>query len=513
MSDRETIDPKATPTVGDVLLGKYEITRVLGAGGMGMVVAARHLELGELVALKFLLPEMLGNVEVRERFSREARAATRIKNEHVARVLDVGTLPTGAPFIVMEHLSGADLAAKLRERGPFRPQEAVDLLLQACEAIAEAHALGIVHRDLKPANLFLTHGSDGMPVVKVLDFGISKSTSPTSVVVTSTTAVLGSPLYMSPEQLASTRDVDARTDVWSLGVILYELLAGLVPFEGETFPALCAHILGGAPVPLETRRADLPPGLTAAVAAALVRDPNRRTPDVDAFARSIGAFASAHGHASLARIGRIHGLANPHAPPRASVHAFERTEALAPSGSTTGPAPYGPPPGAGTTNASMARSVARDVASSFTPGAASGDHAKAPTGAAPARASGSAAASWIALGVLLLLVLGGGGYALRARRAPSKLATAPLAASALPAAVVSSLPSAVTASGPSASEPSASASAGPPPSASGSAASRPPTRNGSPAAKPSAPAGAKKDCAQPYTFTPQGAKQWKPECL
>jgi serine/threonine-protein kinase len=232
---------------GEVLAGKYRVERVLGVGGMGVVVAALHIGLDERVAIKFLLPEALGNPEAVARFAREARAAVKIKSLHVARVSDVGVLETGAPYMVMEFLQGQDLSQRVRDHGPLSIQEAVDFILQACEAIAEAHALGMVHRDLKPANLFLTRMADGSPCVKVLDFGISKVTSPSSsgqdFGMTKTQAVMGSPLYMSPEQMASSRDVDGRTDIWALGTILYELLTGRVPFLGDTMPQLCAMIL------------------------------------------------------------------------------------------------------------------------------------------------------------------------------------------------------------------------------------------------------------------------------
>jgi serine/threonine-protein kinase len=289
--------------IGDVVAGKYEITRVLGQGGMGVVMAARHRELGELVALKFLRATSTESAESRARFAREARTASRIKNEHVARVYDAGTVD-GVPFIVMEHLVGEDLARVLRRRGPLPGAEAVDLLLQACEAIAEAHNLGIVHRDLKPANLFVTTASDGTPFVKVLDFGISKSTSAVDASVTATAALLGSPLYMSPEQLASSRTVDARADVWSLGVILYELVAGRTPFAGESFATLAAAILRGTYAPVSELRADVPAPLEEAIAAALARESAGR-PTVAAFAARIAPSGSEAARASCQRIERI----------------------------------------------------------------------------------------------------------------------------------------------------------------------------------------------------------------
>src|SRR3984885_7032800 len=192
---------------------------------MGIVVAARHVQLDEKVALKFLRPEALADADAVERFAREARAAVKIKSEHVARVIDVGTLPNGAPYMVMEHLDGEDMAAWIKERGALPVEQALDFVLQACVAVADAHALGIVHRDLKPANLFCIRRSDGQLSIKVLDFGISKMTDLTGSgqgSMTRTSALMGSPLYMSPEQMRSSKDVDAKTDIWALGVILFE---------------------------------------------------------------------------------------------------------------------------------------------------------------------------------------------------------------------------------------------------------------------------------------------------
>ncbi|HEY3500068.1 MAG TPA: serine/threonine-protein kinase, partial [Polyangiaceae bacterium] len=214
---------------GQVLAGKYAVERVLGRGGMGVVVAAQHLQLFHHVAIKLMLPEVAANSEAVLRFVREARAVTRIKSEHVVRVSDVGTLDSGEPFMVMEYLEGADLGALLLQRGPLPIAEAAEYVLQACDAIAEAHALGIIHRDLKPPNLYLSRRADGSPVVKVLDFGISKAQTAAGDAMTRTSALMGSPLYMSPEQMTSSRDVDPRSDIWSLGIILYKLVSGRLP--------------------------------------------------------------------------------------------------------------------------------------------------------------------------------------------------------------------------------------------------------------------------------------------
>jgi len=305
---------------GQILAGKFRIERVLGQGGMGVVVAARHLQLEERVALKFLLPEALGNPIAVERFAREARAAVKIKSEHVARVSDVGTLESGSPYMVMEYLQGEDLANWVRRYGAMPIPDAIEFLLQACEAIGEAHALGIVHRDLKPANLFVTHRADGSPCIKVLDFGISKLTATASggapeLEMTRTQAVMGSPLYMSPEQMSSTRNVDTRTDIWALGVIFYEMLTGRVPFEAETMPQLCGMNLQDPPRPLRQLRPDVPEGLEAIVLRCLEKPRERRFNNVADLALSLAPYGSAVAQRSAQRIARVLGAAGiPSAP-------------------------------------------------------------------------------------------------------------------------------------------------------------------------------------------------------
>jgi eukaryotic-like serine/threonine-protein kinase len=309
MTDR---GPDLSPVrAGDILAERYRVEQVIGAGGMGVVVAARHVQLDELVALKFLLPSALENPEVVARFAREARAAVKIKSEHVARVSDVGKLANGAPYMVMEYLEGCDLSGLLRSRGALPPDEAIDYLLQACEAIAEAHSLGIVHRDLKPANLYVVRRPDGAPAIKVLDFGISKMTnmlgtgSGPGASMTRTTAVLGSPLYMSPEQLTSTRDVDVRADIWSLGVILHELLTGRVPFEAETLPQLSIMIVQQAPPPLRTIRPELPQELESVIQRCLAKDRAQRFGNVAELALSLGPLAPARSRLSIERIVQV----------------------------------------------------------------------------------------------------------------------------------------------------------------------------------------------------------------
>ncbi|MFT3771206.1 MAG: protein kinase [Minicystis sp.] len=297
------------PQKGDVIAGKLQVEDVLGAGGMGVVVAARHLVLRQRVAVKFLLPHASRQPEATARFVREAQAAVAIQSEHVARVLDVGTMADGAPYMVMEFLAGTDLGKLLKRSGPPPIADAVDYVLQAGEAIAEAHTLGIVHRDLKPGNLFLTSRPEGTPLVKVLDFGLSKMTlGDDAVPETSLTAshvVMGSPHYMSPEQVRSLKYVDWRTDVWALGVILYELLTGRRPFTGTSLPAVSASIVLDTPKPLRSLRPDAPPGLEAAVLACLAKDREHRTQSVAALAQAIAPFAPARAWGSVERIVRL----------------------------------------------------------------------------------------------------------------------------------------------------------------------------------------------------------------
>ena len=298
---------------GDVLDGKYVVELVLGVGGMGVVVAARHKLLGGRVALKFVLPELATSTQVVDRFMKEAQAATRITSEHIARVTDVGTLDGRIPYMVMEFLEGQDLGGLLAQRGPLPLEEAVDYVLQALQAVAEAHTKGIVHRDLKPTNLFLTKRADGTPLIKVLDFGIAKAVRPDAVGfgsegdLTGSQATIGSPFYMSPQQIKSSRSVDARTDVWAMGVILHELLTNTLPFAAESTGALLAAILTEEPTRLRVSRPDLPQAVEQAILGCLEKDVELRVPSALALATALAPFGSADARLSLSRIVGISG--------------------------------------------------------------------------------------------------------------------------------------------------------------------------------------------------------------
>ncbi|WP_437669504.1 protein kinase domain-containing protein [Sorangium sp. So ce131] len=301
---------------GQVLAGKYRVERVLGKGGMGMVVAAMHQQLQQRVAMKFLLPG--ATQETIHRFLREARAAVRLKSEHVARVTDVDTLEDGTPYMVMEYLEGADLSQRIRQTGPLAIDEAVTYVLQACEAIAEAHAAGIVHRDLKPANLFLTTAADGSQMVKVLDFGIVKALvdapgdtgadGQPAMALTRTTAIVGSPLYMSPEQLRSARSVDARADIWSMGVVLFQLLTARLPFETTEFGELFAMVTMHPPTSPRAFRPDLPEELDSAILACLRKPREERFQNMGELVQALAPFASVEAQVSVPRILRTLGL-------------------------------------------------------------------------------------------------------------------------------------------------------------------------------------------------------------
>jgi eukaryotic-like serine/threonine-protein kinase len=296
-------EPLTIPfAVGDVIADKYEVVGLLGTGGMGYVISARHTELGEMMALKFLRPEALAHAELVERFAREARAAAKIRSEHVANVFDVGTLSDGTPFIVMEYLAGKDLADHLYQEGPLPISVAVEYVMQACEALAAAHAHGIVHRDIKPENLFLTQQAQGMHTIKVLDFGISKIALPRGKRdLVRTQMALGSPVYMSPEQIRRSDQVDARSDIWAIGCVLFELLTGVTAFDEPSLLELSAAILEREPVPLQTLCPDASEELEIIVLRCLAKNPDERYQNVAELAAALYPFGPRRARISAER--------------------------------------------------------------------------------------------------------------------------------------------------------------------------------------------------------------------
>lgn len=308
MSSESHLPSGPAYVAGDKIAGKYRVERVLGSGGMGVVYAARHEDLGQLFAIKFLRHapgERRSPDTLAQRFVREARAAAQIQSDHVVRVFDVGTLDNGDAYMVMEHLAGEDLDKLLEAQGALPVEQAVAYVMEALDAVAHAHALGIVHRDLKPSNLFAMDRPDGSKRIKVLDFGISKVRSDLEKpmdrkALTTGDAVLGSPGYMAPEQVRKSKNADARSDIWSLGVILYELLTGASPFRGETVGEVLASILDGVVEPPRRLRPSIPEGLEAIVLKCLMPNAADRFQDAVALASALSEYCPA-GHREIAR--------------------------------------------------------------------------------------------------------------------------------------------------------------------------------------------------------------------
>jgi serine/threonine-protein kinase len=463
------------------------------------------VQLDEKVALKFLLPEAIRNPEASARFDREARAAVKIKSEHVARVIDVGKLTSGAPYMVMEYLDGLDLSSWLAERGPLPVEQAVEFVLQACEAIAEAHALGIVHRDLKPANLYCIRRPDGSLSIKVLDFGISKAGGAgASLGMTKTHTVMGSPLYMSPEQMQSARNADARSDIWALGIVLFELLTGRVPFDAEQITELVLKIMATPTPTLAQLGIGVPQGLDRVIQRCLEKDRERRYASIFELANDLVAFGPPRARLSMERIAGITGAAG--TAPRPSFHP------ATPAGAPTPPmaAISGLRPTQGMTGSSW--------------GQTGGGAAGVPGGA-------SRALAWLGGVVVLLLVGTGAAWLVVAREgsptAPrsSALASPPTAAESaarVPPAAASAPPSGSVADDPAPPAPSSvargtSAATGQaltrsPPAPPVAASPAHPAATGAKTA--SSPAGAPKaSCDPPYSIDSAGHRQYKPECL
>ncbi len=305
------------PVRGDVLLGRYRIEEEIGRGGMGVVLRARD-ESDNPYAIKVLLPEAVDQPEAVPRFMKEAEAARELKSDYVVRVFEAGTLEGGLPFMVMELLDGTDLCTILEKGGPMSVPDAVDAIIEACDGLADAHARGMVHRDLKPSNLFASKGQDGRTRVKVLDFGVSKTASTArSAALTSTGMILGSPHYMAPEQLKSAKDADSRADIYSLGVVLYELVTGQIPFDGRSFGQLFMQIVTEEPKPLIKIKPDVAPGLNEIVMRCMKKNRDERYADLASLATALARFASPRGAAVA---GRMAGE-SPAVPPRAQPEA------------------------------------------------------------------------------------------------------------------------------------------------------------------------------------------------
>jgi serine/threonine protein kinase len=294
---------------GDMVDGRYRIECYLGGGGMASVYRATHVVLEQSVAIKVVSPSIRELPGMAQRFLREARAATQLKSEHVARVSDVGTMADGAPYMVMEYLDGRDLDAMVEGGEEVSVEDAVDYVLQACEALAEVHGLGIVHRDLKPANLFLTKGADGLPCVKLIDFGISRTDSPLAskdlAKLTQPDTVMGSPRYMSPEQMESAGKADSRSDIYGTGAVLYELLTHKCPHEGETFMDIYAAATLGPPAAPSSLRSGIPHGLDEVILRCLRIDPNERFADTAELAFALAPFGPDGSVARAEAIARI----------------------------------------------------------------------------------------------------------------------------------------------------------------------------------------------------------------
>jgi serine/threonine protein kinase len=296
--------------IGQIINGKYRIERQIGRGGMGIVLAATHLQLEHLVAIKVMRRDLVMDDRALDRLLLEARSAARIRSEHVARVLDVGTLENGSAFIVMEYLDGENLADLLDREGALEIEQAASFLMQCCLALAEVHVAEMVHRDLKPGNLFIARLPDGSPMVKIVDFGISKQIgSARDGAATTSPQVLGSPFYMSPEQMRAD-PVDERSDIWGLGAILFEMLTGRPPFIGDTLPEVYSAVLKDAPPNVESLRAGVPAGLDDVVQRCLEKDPSQRFCDVADLAEALAPYAGSAAQA-VERITRI--LTNPDA--------------------------------------------------------------------------------------------------------------------------------------------------------------------------------------------------------
>ncbi len=482
---------------GEIFLGKYRIEKVLGQGGMGVVVSARHLELDELVAIKFLHPTFAAQGDQVERFLREGRAAAKIRSEHVARVRDVGKADNGAPYMILEHLTGSDLGQLIKNEGKVAIPDAVEYVLQACEALAEAHTSGIVHRDLKPANLFLTERADGSPCVKLLDFGISKLLDSTDAALTATNGMMGSPLYMAPEQLAAAKNVDKRADLWALGVILYELITAERPFMAETLPQLVLRVATDKPTPLRTYLPDAPEGLVQLIDKCLSKPVDDRFTDVGALATALEPFAPPEALQSIERINRVLAAATTGGGRR------QRTVRTSPSPESSVPLAPLSQVEAAETIATANRGPAPLVSTNL-----GGSVQTAPPEPPPRRRAGL----WVGIaGVGALLI--GAVLFMNRKSEPSPAVAAPPVVTPAPSATVTQAPPPPASTATVTATATATVAPAPSPSVEPSATAKPIAKPiDKPQAKPSATA-AKPNCDPPYVIDAVGNKKYKMECL
>jgi serine/threonine protein kinase len=501
------VRPPITPAdlrIGSVVNGKYRIDSILGRGAMGIVAECQHIELCERVALKFLLTTRnVTHDDLGVRFLREAQVSAKLRNEHIARVVDVGVWLESVPFMVMEYLDGHDLRAMIRRHGRLPPAVAIDFAIQICEGVAEAHAHGIVHRDLKPSNVFVTSRADGSDLVKILDFGISKWSLPDSDLGegTETGIILGSPKYMSPEQIFASSKVDARADIWSLGAIAYEMLSGRPPFDMPTFAQTCAELsTDRLPPSISALLPEVPPALETAIFRCFERSVEKRTQNVaelaGALLEAVGSpFASvvrARIEATLAsRTGREG--APKESGSRIAINSFDAFQPaglVAASGSTSQRSlPM-------TTDSSSRRQAEWQR---------------------PRRRR------WVALAFGGMVVAGGAMAAL----SPSQSAAPPAStASVTASASAPPRPSSVAPQEPVSADPPSSADNAPEPSVEVRPRPRPaavharPQPIAQPSAAPTAPAPApkatepvKRNCDPPYVLSADGIKSYKPECF
>jgi serine/threonine-protein kinase len=277
---------------GDLVAGRYRVGNIIGAGGMGIVYKAEHIELNRAVALKVIRPDIARDSSIWRRFSREARALAALHNKHVVRIHDAGTLESGLRYLVMDLLVGTDLR-RLVEHAALPPQQAVDYVIQVCSALGDAHRLNIIHRDIKPANIFLAQYRANEPVIKLLDFGVALFLDDVGQRTLSGQSV-GSPQYLSPEQLRDPRGVDQRTDIWAVGLLLFELISGRSPLHGLNAAQICLRIAQGPMPPIEAVCPALPPALAAVIHGCLEIDPARRPQSADELALALEPFSSRH---------------------------------------------------------------------------------------------------------------------------------------------------------------------------------------------------------------------------